>query len=408
MVDISPTMANPITNTESVGAYQVSHARLSEVARANLADWKMRDIHYDNNILHGDPEWLLEQFKGEEEKLHVFLVKMGGDFLGAVPFELSQRPLKCQLGEFQVVEFPLRRLRLLGYSLSLPADGCLYDLVFSKILETAGEFDAIFMEYLKVDSYLWSYLRTSPLISQHFRYYSRQGPLPHPLLRFKGSFDEYLQKFSAKTRKNRVREVKRLRDEGGVEFICVTQPDEVEDFLDTAAAISRKTWQFNMVGWGLAAWDLTQIKRRLKFAAERGWLRSYLLKCGGTPCSFILGLQHSHRFYHAVVGYDPQWSRLSVGSVLQFLVLEDLFGHNRPEVYDFGTYAPYKEYWANESYLELSGFLFPRRPYLVLVEIVHRACSRTSIQAAAILDRLHLKPSVRRVLRRIRGGGGKA
>lgn len=396
-------MTTTIPRAESSSGYQVRHVRLPELSSASLAAWKARNVQYNNDILHCDPELLQEQFKDQEDKLHVFVVERGGELIGAVPFDLTQRPLKCQLGEFQLIEFPLRRLRLLGYSLSLPADSWLYDLLFRKVLEIAKEFDAIFMEYVSTDSFLSNYLRTSPLIRKHFHYFDGQGPLPHPLVRFSGSFDEYLRKFSAKTRKNRLRELKKLQDKGKVDLLRVTEAHEIDAFLDTAAEISRKTWQFHMLGWGLAAWDLPQIRRRMRFAADKGWLRSYLLKCDGTPCSFILGYQHSGRFYHAVVGFDPEWGSLSAGSVLQFLVLEDLFNLNTPDLYDFGTYAPYKQHWSNEDYLQVSVILFRRRPYPVLAEAVYRGCRTTSIRGAALLDRLHLKPAVRHLLRRIRG-----
>ena len=92
-----------------------------------------------------------------------------------------------------------------------------------------------------------------------------------------------MKKFSARTRKNRLREIKTLRDRGQVDLLRVSQPSEIDAFLETAREISQRTWQFKHFGGGLAARDLDVVRRELRFLAERGWLRSYVLKCPRVP-----------------------------------------------------------------------------------------------------------------------------
>jgi len=167
----------------------------------------------------------------------------------------------------------------------MPAETSVYDMLFGRILES--EFDAIQLSYIKTASFLWSYLHSSPLIQKFFRFYTQWQPVPHPLIHLNGSFADYMNKFSPKVRKNRLREIKRLRACGDMQFIRVTKASEIDAFLEAAYGISLQTWQFVRHRWGIGAQDIDAVRSELQFLAQRGWLRSYLLKCGTVPCSFI-------------------------------------------------------------------------------------------------------------------------
>jgi len=388
------------------GPYTVRQLSLDSVPDHILAEWKRCNVRYENDLLHCDPEWLFVQFRGRERTIQVFLLERSGELVGAVPFELHNRGMQLSFGGIPLVRLPLRRLRLLGYSFSIPADEGAHDALMAGLVQPGLNFDAVFLEYVKVDSFLWNYLGTSPLVQRHFLRHCRRGPLPHPLVRFAGTFDDYLKSFSAKARKNRLREIRKLREQFQVELVRIRKPEEVDAFVDCAAHISRQSWQFQVLGWGLAALDTAVWKGRLKFAAERGWLRSYLLRCNGVGCAYIVGIQHRRRFYYAVIGFDQAWAEHSVGTVLQLLALEDLFNEDPPEIYDFATYAEYKARLATESYPEESIFLFRRRFYPALARFLDRTCCAGSTQAKALAYRLGLGPFARRLARRV--GKGRA
>jgi hypothetical protein len=378
-------------------AYQIREVRLDQDLSGILPGWNQCNARFHDHTIHCDPEWLQEQFKREKTNILVYLFESEAEIMGAVPVAFSHQPLICQFGDFVVGRFPLRVLRLLGYTPNMPAEEPAYDMLFRQML--TSDFDAVFMNYVRADSLLWRYLQTSSLIRKHFDFYSQRGPMPHLVLRMTGTFSEYMQKFSSKTRKNRLREIRKLRDRGHLQLIRVTEPEEVDTFMDAAAEISGKTWQYKRLGWGIIAWGVELLKENLRFLAQRGWLRSYLLKCGGVPCSFIIGQQYGGRFYHAVIGFDPAWTEWSVGTVIQLLVLEDLFNNKPPEVYDFATFAEYKKYFSNESYPEAIVWLFRRRPYSLMASSAFRLCCAASMNAGRILDRLNLKSRVKRLLR---------
>jgi hypothetical protein len=375
---------------------RIREIRLDQDLTTFREGWKECNSRFHDHTIHCDPDWMEEHFKLQKKNVRIYFLESETQVIGAVPFVLFQEPLLCRLGHLVVTKFPLRILSLRGYTPNMPAETSLYDLLFGRILES--EFDAIQLRYVKTASLLWSYLRSSPLIQKSFSFYTQGSPLPHPLIRLNGSFAGYMNRFSPKVRKNRLREIKRLRACGDLQLVRVTKASEIDAFLEVTHRISQKTWQFVRHRWGIGARDIDVVRSEMHFLARRGWLRSYLLKCGAVPCSFIIGWQYGPAFYTGSAGVNPAWRSYSAGTVLFLLVLEDLFRENSPQVYDLDDYVKYKEHFANESYLEASVWLFRRRAYPLLASSVYRACNATSKKAGAVLDQLHLRSRVRQFL----------
>jgi hypothetical protein len=130
-------------------------------------------------------------------------------------------------------------------------------------------------------------------------------------------------------------------------------------------------------------------------------LRSYLLKCDGAPCSYEIGYSFNNRNYGAECGYDPEWRKYGVGTVLMQLVVEDMFATDTPDTYDFGPVSEsgdYKHHFSNDGYEEIDVLLYLRKPYPLLARSVQRALRRTSRITGNLLDALHLRTHVRNLL----------
>ena len=358
--------------------------------------WTECHRRFPDHTLHGEPEWIEQRFMHEKENVRIFLLEQGDQIVGAAPFVLHCQQLACELGEFVLVKFPMRVLHLQGYTPDMPEEGADYDRLIGQILRS--EFDAIYMENVKTGTFLWNYLRSSALIRRRFRFYTKRGPLPHSLIRLEGTFESYMKRFSAKTRKNRLREIRTLRERGQINLLRVNHASEIGAFLETVYEISRRSRQFKHFGGGLAARDPEVVTRELRFLAERGWLRSYVLTCDGAPCSFILGHQYESSFYAESAGVDDAWRSCSVGSIILLLILENLFNENPPQFYDFGTPLKFQGYFATESYPEAKVWLFRRRAYPTLAWSIYSACNAVSMDTGMLLDRFGLKSKLKQWL----------
>jgi hypothetical protein len=396
MSDLTVATNTLIRSSSERSLYHVREVRMDQDLTTVLSAWQTSNSRYQDHTVFADPQWLQARCQIENANIRAYLLEQDSRIVGALPLEFYHHRLACTLGDLEVTKVPLKMFRLLGNSPNLPGEESAHDLLFHRLL--AVDFDAIYMTGIKPDSFFWRYLRNSPLIKRHFYFYTVRGPIPHPFIRVTGSFAAYMQKFSSKSRNNLSRQLRKLRDKGELELVSVTNRAEVNSFVDAAAEISRKTYQFRVLGIGIRNPD--QLKAWLQWVAQQGWLRSYLLKCAGVPCAFQVAYQYNQTFFGLEVGYDPAWSKLGVGIVQQLLALEDIFNNNPPNICDFGAYADYKQFLANDVSSDALIWLFRRRPYPLFALTAFRLFSEASKTAGSALDRLNLKSKVKHFLRR--------
>lgn len=362
---------------------------------ALIYEWQV--CSEETSIDFGD-NWFDYCFEQTPESVELQLSETGKGLKTLAIFKLGKQLLACQLGELILVRFPLCVARL-DYMPKVPDGESAYDRMFLQLLNR--KFDGIYLQSISLDSSLWRYLQTSRLVRKSFSCYSKLGPSPRLLIRLNGTFSDYLKRLSAKTRKNRLREIRILRERGKLQLIRVTETSELDTFLKASYDISLKTRQFKRFGWGVASRDPVLVKNELSRLARQGSLRSYLLTCNGVPCSYILGQICGTRFRPVTAGVDPAWRNYSAGTVLLFLVLEDLFRAASCDYYDLGSLDSHKEYLATDSYLENDVWLFRRLPYVGLVNSAYRVCNLTTKLGGAALERLGLKERIVRLMRRI-------
>jgi CelD/BcsL family acetyltransferase involved in cellulose biosynthesis len=195
-------------------------------------------------------------------------------------------------------------------------------------------------------------------------------------------------RFSGRTRRKRVREARVLERRFSVRFTRLTEEAEVDEFLARAVEISKKTYQYNLIGMGLRDEDMLRVT--FKALARRGLLRSYLLECDSEACCYIVGYQDATRFHVIDTGYDPAFAKHSVGRLLLLRVIEDLHTERPPELIDFGTGGKHKEYYATETEDQGDILLVRRRVYPRTVEIAHRIGQLFASGLKRILERFNL------------------
>ena len=148
------------------------------------------------------------------------------------------------------------------------------------------------------------------------------------------SYADYLARFSGKTRSTLRRKARKLADEtGGYTVSEHRTPAEIEAFLDSALPLSAKTYQARLLDAGLP--DTPAARAAMLKAAEDGRMRCFLLSIKGTAIAYLALPVDGRTLVYAHLGYDPEYARLSPGTVLQLDALERLFAEERFAHFDF-------------------------------------------------------------------------
>ncbi len=150
-----------------------------------------------------------------------------------------------------------------------------------------------------------------------------------------GSYEGYLQGFSAKTRSTLKRKMRKFEELSGgtIDMRIYRTPAELAQFHAMARAVSEKTYQERLLDSGLPQSQGFLDAMREQAAADRA--RGYLLFLDGEPVSYLYTPIEDGRVIYAYLGYDPALSLHSPGTVLQLMAMEVLFGEARYRFFDF-------------------------------------------------------------------------
>ncbi len=150
-----------------------------------------------------------------------------------------------------------------------------------------------------------------------------------------GSFEDYLQQFSSKTRSTFRRKLKKYEKASGgtIDWRIYASPDEMEEFHKIARSVSKETYQEKLLNAGLPEDD--GFYQDMMRNARNGTVRGYLLYLDGKAVSYLYAPIYQGRMIYNHLGYLPEVSNLSAGTVLFLKVLEHLFESNIVTIFDF-------------------------------------------------------------------------
>ncbi|WP_271439393.1 GNAT family N-acetyltransferase [Pontixanthobacter luteolus] len=215
-----------------------------------------------------------------------------------------------------------------------------------------------------------------------------------------GTFDDYMARFSGKTRSTLRRKYRKLLKDIGstAEFREFRTPAEMDEFRDLALPLSRRTYQAKSLDAGLPEDEASHAERRR--LAQSGNVRAYLLCADGEPVSYLYLPIDQQTISYAFLGYDPAYSRLSPGTVLQLEALERLFAEQRYRYFDFTEgEGAHKAMFGTDS-VECCSFLFLKRDTSNRLLLGSLAAFDSSVAAARTLaEKTGALAAARRALR---------
>lgn len=231
------------------------------------------------------------------------------------------------------------------------------------------------------------------------RYAPRQQP--HFYTDLRGGPEQAFKTMSSKTRSTVVRKVKQYKAfcGGEIRWVQYRTPAEMETFQKLARELARKTYQERLFGSGLPEGE--EFRTRVAELATQDAVRGFLLFHGDKPVAYLYTPAPDGFLVYEYLGYDPEYAKHSPGTVLQYLVLEMLYGDQRFPFYYWGYgYSQAKQVFSTNQVL--GADIFYIRPTLRnrIAAHLNHGFDRFSERAGKALESMHLKGAIKRWLKR--------
>jgi CelD/BcsL family acetyltransferase involved in cellulose biosynthesis len=311
-------------------------------------EWNDLLISSESNTLFLTWEWITSWIDtlGKINLLPLIILIRGenGKLIGAAPFYFMHYRL------FKIFKF--KCLRVMGED---RVSGEYPDAIVNKEFqqEVMMLFSKILNDIKKEWDFLWipktNYQKGErcPLLKeiQNEKWNMQDRPTLFSSFSLPQSMDQYLGRFSSKTRNTLSRYKKKIL-KNDFKFYKITQQKNLDDNLEMFFELHHKRWEKEkQVGSFMKRRYLkTFYKSFVPKALDNGWLRFYKLEVDGQCRAMQIGYVYNDIFHQMQEAFDPLFTD-GVGNVLRLLVIEDLIGE-KVKTYDFlGGFTKHKERW---------------------------------------------------------------
>ncbi len=343
------------------------------------------------------------EFCGEEESPYIVAIKAKNKLQTLVVGRLSSGKIKCTIGYKKIWEPSIKKIVFVyGGVLGDPGENE-FDFLLRhlRMALASGTADVVTFNHIHSESNLYKYLR------RKVRGLERGRPWltnVHWNMEIPRNVEEFYGRLSTKHRHEIRRQMRRLTDNlrGKWYVKSYEQESDVSRLSKDAGFVSRKTYQFAM---GVSFVDNEKYRKLLASRARLGWLKAHVLYCKNVPSAFQIGIQYRNTLHLNYIGYDSQWRRFSLGTLLFVKVLEELCNSNSIEQIDFGFgHADYKRSYCTCSWPEVTVYLFSRRFKPQTINLIRGTCSGISALGEFAMRRMGFLSKVKtRWRQRIRG-----
>jgi CelD/BcsL family acetyltransferase involved in cellulose biosynthesis len=226
-------------------------------------------------------------------------------------------------------------------------------------LLAAGGADFFLFEEVEMESCLWREIVAATRPARVLVVLENE---PHWMARFPPDPAEYVSRHLPRNGRRSLRNW----DKTDLRLVRFTRPDEVARFVEQAAAVSARTWQFRRLGRGVR--NDPPERALYDRVARLGALRSYVLLHREQPIAYAAGYQWNGHYGGSLMGYDPAFAELSPGNLMVWKIIEDLTTVDPVRVLDFGSGRhDYKARLGNEETRVATAYLSARAlPWLLL------------------------------------------
>jgi CelD/BcsL family acetyltransferase involved in cellulose biosynthesis len=304
--------------------------------------------------------WLYTWWRhlSEGRRLHLITVRRRGKLLAIAPLVI--RPPKPQR------LLPFRALEFLG-------TGAVGSDYLDLIIRRGEEQESIraLAEYLHGCKYMLDLARADA-VSAHIRklgvtlarygwHAERSATDVCPYIALRGhTWESYLASLSSAHRYNLRRRIRNAERNFRLKFVAAESDTTRREYFSEFLGLHNKRWETRSGSEAMHTTHLVRFHEEFSVVAQQlGWLRLYLLQFDGRPVAAIYGFNCAHTTYLYQTGFDPTYSKYSVGLICIGLAIERAVEQG---VYEFDFLhgdEGYKYQWAHRQRKLLGFNLYP-------------------------------------------------
>jgi CelD/BcsL family acetyltransferase involved in cellulose biosynthesis len=284
---------------------------------------------------------------GKSSQLRVLCIRDEDEIIAIAPLRQFRYNFANLLG-YEVIE-PL------GYRGLMPEGGDYTGLLLG---EREEECLKLFLNYLfEHDNWDFVYLYDIPGISTIPNLLlTLSGSIPKfemvkgtvcPYIPLPDSIDIFLKGLRRKFRKELRRCMRNLqKDYRRVELKRYNELSSVEETMNVLFKLNRKRWKSKHLPGTFKTKEICDFYIDVaKIFANRGWLALYFLTVNDEPVAGLYGFEYHRKMLAAVTGFNPSYSRYSIGNLLFLKVIEECIKRKLIEFDFMKGNEPYKFGW---------------------------------------------------------------
>lgn len=282
-------------------------------------------------------EWMWswwESFSSQYQDL-ILKVSDGNRLVGIVPL--------CLRG--QVIQFASAADLYPDYLDVIAIDGREFDVVQASFnfIDEMREWNKIFLDNLLPNSLI---LQSLPKIKKEWVFFQKPSNIC-PFVRLDGTMAEYMQKnFKKKKRYNLKRQVQIAVKENGIDFSDITSSGQIVRAVDAFFDLHEKRARSKKINSSILAENVKNFYVTFSLRAfESKMLKMSFMKKEDIPLAVGYTLVDSRKYYFLQSGVDPGVDKLSLGTVLLTLLIEDAYKKGMIEFDFLKGEESYKMVW---------------------------------------------------------------
>jgi hypothetical protein len=330
---------------------------------------------------------------------YVVLLKMGGKPSSLLIGYIREIRLNLKIG-YKTVFRPKARCIYIEYA-GVLGDASFVNCVslISKLQSCLhkGEADFAYFKFVKHDSKIFDTASQIPsfFLKDHF-------PLlnPHWAVTLPSSFDEYCKNRSKRIRESTRRVINRIEKKYGADLSirCFQNEDDIAQAMKDIETVASKTYQR---GLGVGFHSSNKAVNEWLFAADKKWLRAYVLYLNKQPCAFLTGLSYRNVYFIETLGFDMAYQFYSPGTYLFLQIIKELCADANISCIDMGLGdAEYKRRYCDQKWNDAAVYIYAPSINGLRINLARSFVALIDQNAKAVLNNIKMLSWVKKRWRR--------